>query len=74
MKLPYITAYTIDNLNSHVEAFTMQTGCCFLDTHRRLSESEKPVFQADGVHITAAGYEIWARAILEHIAFLVEND
>mgnify|MGYP002630567234 CR=1 FL=1 len=74
MKLPHMSDYTIDNLNSHIEAFTMQTGCCFLDTHRRLSDSKQPIFQEDGIHLTETAYEIWARALLEHIAFLIEND
>ena len=74
MELPHMSDYTITNLNCHIEAFTMQTGCCFLDTHRRLSDSDQPVFQADGIHLTEAAYEIWARALLEHIAFLIEND
>ena len=74
MELPHMSEYTISNLNSHIEAFTMQTGCCFLDTHRRFSDSDQILFQEDGVHITEAAYEIWARALLEHIAFLIEND
>lgn len=74
MELPHMSDYTIPNLNSHIEAFSMQTGCCFLDTHRRFSDSDQPLFQEDGVHITEAAYEIWARALLEHIAFLIEND
>lgn len=74
MELAHMSDYTIPNLNSHIEAFTMQTGCCFLDTHSRFSDSELPIFQEDGVHITEAAYEIWARALLEHIAFLIEND
>jgi lysophospholipase L1-like esterase len=74
MKLPHMSDYTIDNLNSHIEAFTMQTGCCFLDIHSRLSDSNEPIFQGDGVHLTDAAYEIWARTLLEHIAFLIEDD
>jgi lysophospholipase L1-like esterase len=74
MQLPDMADYTIPNLNCHIEAFTMQTGCCFLDTHRRLSDSDQPIFQEDGVHLTAEAYEIWTRALLEHIAFLIEND
>jgi lysophospholipase L1-like esterase len=66
--------YTIANLNSHIESFTVQTGCCFLDTHSRTSDSKQPIFQEDGVHLTEAAYEIWTRALLEHIAFLIEND
>ncbi len=74
MKIPEMEDHTIDNLNSHIEAFTMQTGCCFLNTHRRLSDSNQPIFLEDGVHLTETAYEIWARALLEHIAFLIEND
>lgn len=74
MKLPHISEQTITNLNSHIEAFTVQTGCCFLDTHRRLSNTDQPIFLEDGVHLTEAAYEIWTRALLEHIAFLIEND
>lgn len=74
MELPDLPNYTISSLNCHIEAFTMQTGCCFLDMHRRFCDSDQPIFQEDGVHITKAAYEIWARALLEHIAFLIEND
>lgn len=74
MDLPNLPDSTITNLNSHIEAFTMQTGCCFLDTHSRFSDSEHSIFLEDGVHITEEAYEIWARTLLEHIAFLIEND
>jgi lysophospholipase L1-like esterase len=74
MELPDLPDYTITNLNTHIEAFAMQTGCCFLDTHRRLSNADHPVFLEDGINITESAYEIWARALLEHIAFLIEND
>lgn len=74
MKLPHISDYTIPNLNCHIEAFTMQTGCCFLDTHSRFKDAEQTIFQEDGVHLTDEAYEIWVRTLLEHIAFLIEND
>ncbi len=74
MEIPDLPDYTISNLNCHIEAFTMQTGGCFLDVHRRFCDSDKTIFQEDGVHITKEAYEIWARALLEHIAFLIEND
>jgi len=74
MELRHMSEDTISNLNSHIETFAMQTDCCFLDTHRRFSDSDQLLFQADGVHITEAAYEIWAKALLEHIAFLIEND
>jgi len=74
MKLAFMSDYTIPNLNSHIEAFTMQTGCCFLDSYQRFNDSNQVIFQEDGVHLTKAAYEIWTRALLEHIAFLIEND
>ncbi len=74
MELPNLPDGKITNLNSHIEAFAMQTGCCFLDTHHRLSNTDQPVFLEDGINITEEAYEVWARALLEHIAFLIEND
>ena len=74
MQLPDTPDHIIPNLNCQIEAFSMQTGCCFLDSHTRLSNSDQPIFQEDGVHLTEAAYEIWTRALLEHIAFLIEND
>lgn len=74
MKLRNMSDYTITNLNSHIEAFAVQTGCVFLDTHSRLADSDQAIFQKDGVHLTSAAYEIWTRNLLEHIAFLIEND
>ncbi len=74
MDLPNLPYNSVSSLNTHIEAITMRTGCCFLDIHRRFVGSTKQLFQADGVHITADAYAIWERALLEHIAFLVEND
>jgi lysophospholipase L1-like esterase len=74
MQLPHMSEQTIANLNSHIATFTVQTGCCFLDTYRRFRDTDQPIFLEDGVHLTEAAYEIWARALLEHIAFLIEND
>lgn len=74
MELPHLPYNTVASLNSHIEALTMRTGCCFLDLHRRFIASDKQLFQEDGVHITAAAYAIWERSLMEHIAFLIEND
>lgn len=74
MNLDHLPASSISSLNSQIEAITMRTGCCFLDAHRRFIDSDKQLFQEDGVHITAAAYSLWTRAILEHLAFLIEND
>lgn len=74
MQLPHLPYNTISSLNSHIEALTMQTGSCFLDIHKRFSQSDKIIFQDDGVHITDQAYELWTRTLLEHIAFLIEDD
>jgi lysophospholipase L1-like esterase len=74
MDLPHLPYNSISSLNTHIEAITMRTGGCFLDIHRRFVASDKQLFQEDGVHLTAAAYAIWERSLLEHIAFLVEND
>jgi lysophospholipase L1-like esterase len=74
MNLPHFPDNTISSFNTHIEAITAQTGCCFLDTHTKFLKSDAIIFQNDGVHITDAAYEIWAHTLLEHIAFLIEND
>lgn len=74
MYLPHLPENSIEKLNTRIEAMTMQTGGCYLDIHQRFTESDRQIFQPDGVHLTQAAYEIWTRALLEHIAFLIEND
>lgn len=74
IELPHLPYNTILSLNRHIEALTMKTGCCYLDIHSRFENSEKPIFEEDGVHITSDAYEIWCRSLLEHIAFLIEDD
>ncbi len=74
MELPHLSYDTVPTLNAQIEATTMQTGSCFLDAHKRFSRSNNQIFQDDGVHITDTAYEIWARTLIEHIAFLIEDD
>jgi lysophospholipase L1-like esterase len=74
MDLPHLPYNTVSSLNCHIEALTMQTGCCFLDIHSRLKDLPHPIFEEDGVHVTEETYEIWSRSLLEHIAFLIEDD
>ena len=74
MDLPHLPYNTISSLNCHIEALTMQTGCCYLNIHSRLKKISVPIFQDDGVHVTKKTYEIWSRTLLEHIAFLIEDD
>lgn len=74
MALPHLPAGSVEKLNSQIEELTKQTGCCYLNTHRRFLDSGKQLFQEDGVHITAAAYSLWTRTFLEHLAFLIDND
>jgi len=74
MDLPHLSHSTISSLNCHIEALTIQTGCCYFDIHSRLKNISVPIFEDDGVHVTKKTYEIWSRTLLEHIAFLIEND
>lgn len=75
MRLPFLAEDTIARLNDHIEAVTMQTGCCFLDIHKKfLQAKDLELFQEDGVHITRRAYELWTRTLLEHISLLLDND
>lgn len=74
MALPHLPAGSVENLNSQIEELSKQTGCCYLNTYQRFADSDKPIFQEDGVHITAVAYSLWGRVFLEHIAFLIDND
>ncbi|MBW1636138.1 MAG: hypothetical protein JRC87_05645 [Deltaproteobacteria bacterium] len=74
MHLPHLPHNAITSFNTHIESITMQTGCCYLDTHNKFLNSGAVIFQGDGVHITETAYEIWTRNLLEHIAFLIEDD
>lgn len=74
IELPGLPHTKVDGLNVQLEALTVQTGSCFLNTHSRFLDSDKQLFQADGVHLTDTAYEIWCRSLLEYIAFLVEDD
>lgn len=74
MVLPHLPHNTISSFNTHLETLTTQTGSCYLDIHDKFLSSSDAIFQNDGVHITANAYEIWARTLLEHIAFLIEDD
>lgn len=74
MYLPHLPENTIEDLNKKIEVMTMQTGGCYLDIYQRFVNSDRHIFQSDGVHLTEEAYEIWTRTLLEHIAFLIEND
>lgn len=74
MQLPHLGKNSIASVNAHIETLCRKTGCCYVDVHARFLQTEAPLFQTDGVHLTEAGYELWARTVLEHIAFLLESD
>lgn len=75
MKLPFLAEDAIGRLNNHIEAVTIQTGCCYLDIHKKFLQSKDlELFQEDGVHLTTRAYEIWTRSLLEHVSLLLEND
>lgn len=74
IRLRHLGRETIPRLNSLIEAICRQTGSCYVDVYSRFIEVNEPLFQADGIHLKAEGYELWARTLLEHIAFLLEND
>jgi len=73
IQIPWLSKKEIKRANSALEALSLRSGCCFLDIYTKFSTKEK-FFQADGIHLTEAGYNIWARSILEYIAFLLEDD
>lgn len=75
MQRDHIAPKDIVQINHHIEEFTKQTGNCLLDMHKVFSEySTDSIFLADNIHLTEQGYALWARSILEHIAFLIEPD
>lgn len=74
MQLPHLGKNSITSVNTIIETLCRKTGCCYVDVHSRFLQTDIPLFQADGVHLTEAGYELWARTVLEHIAFLLESD
>ena len=75
MTLPFLAQDTIARLNSQIEAVSIQTGCCYLDIHKKFMQSKNVgLFQQDGVHLTSKAYEIWTRSFLEHVSLLIEND
>lgn len=74
MHLPHLGKDTIPRINNLIADICGNTGSCYVDVHSRFLQGGGKFFQADGVHLTIEGYELWARTVLEHIAFLLEND
>jgi len=74
MRLSFPGIAEIATINADIRAMTMQTGSCYLDVCTRFNQSDADLFREDGVHLTPQAYEIWARTLLEHIAFLIDHD
>lgn len=75
MKLKHIRPKEIVQINLHLTEIISQTGNCLLDMHKIFSEySCESIFLEDNIHLTEQGYALWARTVLEHIAFLIEPD
>ncbi|MBW6521252.1 MAG: hypothetical protein K0A99_09635 [Desulfoarculaceae bacterium] len=73
LQIPWLNRAEIKRINSAMEALSLTSGCCFLDMYTKFS-TRNGLFQADGIHFTTTGYNLWARSILEYIAFLLEDD
>lgn len=73
LQIPGLNKEEMKRINSEMEALSLQSGCCFLDVFSKF-DNRSGLFQADGIHFTETGYNLWARSILEYIAFLLEDD
>lgn len=74
MQLPHLGKNAVASMNEQIHTACRETGSCYVDVYSKFIQDGGDLFQRDGVHITETGYELWARTLLEHIAFLVEND
>lgn len=74
IQLPHLGLSAIPLLNDTIAGICRLTGSCYVDLFSRFEQAEGEMFQADGIHLTKEGYELWSRTVLEHIAFLVEDD
>ncbi len=73
LQIPWLDKDEMQRINKAMEALSLQSGCCFLDMFAKFS-ADVGLFRADGIHFTEKGYKLWARSILEYIAFLLEDD
>jgi len=74
MQLRHLAADTIPRINTLIAGICRTGGCSYIDVYSRFMQSEGTLFQADGVHLTEKGYDAWVRTVIEHIAFMREND
>lgn len=74
IEIELLVENAIDHLNQDIEVISRQTGCCYLSNFAKTEDKGVNIFQEDGIHLTDDTYEIWARSILEYVAFLLEDD
>jgi lysophospholipase L1-like esterase len=72
LQIPWLNKDEMQRINKEMEALSLESGCCFLDMFAKFS-ADIGLFRADGIHFTEKGYNLWARSILEYIAFLLED-
>jgi lysophospholipase L1-like esterase len=66
LQIPWLKKEEMKRINREMEVLSFDVFSKF--------NSKSGLFQADGIHLTETGYNLWARSILEHIAFLLEDD
>ncbi len=71
-QLPWASLDTLRKINKATEAMTRKTGSCYLDMFNKVKPNSE-FFQSDGIHLTPKAYDIWAKSILEFVAFLIED-
>lgn len=63
-------AVRIQALNRELESLAAQTGCLFIDIHPALAGPHgelRPEFTNDNLHLMAAGYTVWKKALLPYL-------
>ena len=73
IRISFLVEEAIHHLNISINTMTRQTGCCYLDNFAK-NAKQPDLFDEDGIHLTPASYDRWARSILEYVAFLLEDD
>ncbi|MDO9288920.1 MAG: GDSL-type esterase/lipase family protein [Thermodesulfovibrionales bacterium] len=67
----FISNESIKNVNESLKGLAKETGVEFLDIYKLFLDGKgrviKEYFLDDGVHLSAKGYEVWAKAVEEVI-------
>ncbi len=74
IKVPFVVNNAVYHLNKNIKLMASQTGCCYLDNFAVHAQNKVDIFKSDGIHLTRKTYDMWARSILEYVAFLYEDD